>query len=83
MEVLVDNLLDELMSDSNYIFPCKCESCIDNIRAITLNAVKPFYVTTKTGEVFGTYRNLEAQNRCDLMIEIVKAKELVGKNPKH
>lgn len=83
MEQLMENELDKMLSDDHYEFVCRCDSCLDSIRAITLNAIKPFYVTSKTGEVFGTYRNMEVQNKCDLITELIKAKELVAKNPKH
>lgn len=82
VEVFVDELLADMLSKKD-ILPCACESCLDSIRAITLNHMKPFYITHRAGEVFGEYRNKETQYRADILTELARAIEIVAKNPKH
>lgn len=83
MEHLVDEILHDMMRDADHNFVCTCDACLDGMRAIVLNNIKPFYVTCKTGEVFGEYSNKTLQNRVDILSEIARAKEIVGKNPRH
>ncbi|MEG0692616.1 MAG: late competence development ComFB family protein [Oscillospiraceae bacterium] len=83
-EVIVDYLINDLiLNEEKNFFACTCDACMDNIRAITLNALKPFYITCKVGEVFGDFQSKEIQNRVDVLTEVVRAKEIVAKNPHH
>lgn len=83
IEVLVDEILKDSMKKDKSFVVCNCEECLDNIKAIALNNIKPFYVTCKVGEVYGTYNNKVVQNRANIAVELSKAAEIVGKNPKH
>lgn len=80
-EVLVDQYLKELLDeDPKYKDVCRCEQCVDDMKAMALNRLKPFYVTGQRGEVYGEYRNQVLQNKTDLILEIVKAVEFVSKH---
>ncbi len=84
VEVIVDEVIMDLVSnEEKTFFACTCEFCMDNIKAMALNRLKPFYVTCKVGEVFGNFQSKEVQNRVDVLAEIVRAKEIVAKNPHH
>lgn len=82
MEILVDKEISELKKIENY-FKCTCPDCLDNIKAIVLNNVKPYYITSAQGKVYAEYRNKEFQNQVDILAEITKAQKIVEANPKH
>lgn len=81
MEILVDQVVEKLAEQEELL--CSCPSCLDSIKAFSLNHLKPFYVTSKTGEVFGGYSNTVMQNEVDILATVLRAKEVVEKNPKH
>lgn len=81
METLVDQYLEELLhSDERYSGICTCEKCMDDIRAIALNHIQPFYITCKKGEIYGEFSMRVQQNKLDILREIVSAVETVSKN---
>lgn len=84
MEQIVGKYLDNLLkTDPNYADICKCEQCIDDMMAKTLNNLKPYYITTKAGEVFAEYSSLEIQNQAEVIAEVIRAVEYVSKNKNH
>lgn len=84
MEEIVSKYLYHLLkTDPNYSHLCNCEHCIDDMMAKTLNNLKPYYITTKTGEVFAEYSSLETQKQAEVISEVIKAVEFVSKNKKH
>lgn len=83
-EVVVDEVFSDLLkTEGEGFFACTCEVCVDSIKAIALNKLKPFYITCKVGEVFGKYKIKEFQLKTDVVTEIVKAKDTVACNPHH
>lgn len=84
MEEIVSKYLYHLLkTDPNYADICKCENCKDDMMAKTLNNLKPYYITTKAGEVFAEYSSLETQKQAEVISEVIKAVEFVSKNKKH
>ncbi|MDD2496449.1 MAG: late competence development ComFB family protein [Tissierellia bacterium] len=84
MEEVVRNLLNNILkTDPNYDNICKCERCLDDIMAIVLNNLKPYYITTKKGEVYAEYTSLETQLQVEIISEIIKAIEFVSTSPNH
>ncbi len=77
MENLLPTVLDK------YSDICKCEKCIDDIKAITLNSLKPLYVVTEEGNIFAKTNELSIQFKADVLGALTKAIEIVSKNPKH
>lgn len=79
MEELVDYYVKQVIEDNHELYPslCKCAACVAEIKAETLNHLKPFYITCKTGEVYGEYNIKEQQETADLIKEIAKAIETV------
>lgn len=81
MEDVVDNILSGILN--RYKCMCKCERCVEDIKAITLNNLKPLYVATEKGNIYAKINELIVQFTTDATIEIVKAIEIVSKNPRH
>lgn len=84
MEEIVKNYLTNILkTDKAYADICKCEHCIDDIMAKALNNLKPYYITTKKGEVFAEYSSLETQHHAEVISAVIKAIEFVSKKPNH
>ena len=80
MEITVKEYLDRLLQNSE---GCKCEKCRNDMMAIALNNLKPYYVTTELGEVMTKLKNMEQQNETNIIIEVTKAINKVHKSPRH
>ncbi|GAQ26116.1 MULTISPECIES: competence protein ComFB [Tepidanaerobacter] len=80
MEDIVALLLEELMRDRDI---CKCEHCRLDIMAIALNNLPTKYVVTKKGEVYAKTDLLNRQYRTDVIIQLLKAMDIVSRNPHH
>lgn len=84
IELSAKRFLDNILkTDPNYSDICKCEQCIDDILAKALNNIKPFYITSKTGEVYAEYNSLEIQNNAEVIKEVINAIEFVSRNKRH
>lgn len=84
MEEIVKNYLHKILNtDPLYKDICKCQLCIDDIMAKALNNLKPYYITTKKGEVFAEYSSLETQHQAEVISEVIKAIDFVSKKPMH
>lgn len=81
MEQIVDDIFPTVID--KYTDICKCEKCINDIKAITLNNLKPLYIVTEEGAIYSRMKELEQQFKTDVMSEIIKAIEIVSKKPKH
>jgi competence protein ComFB len=62
---------------------CSCEKCKMDIAAIALNNLKPQYVVTEEGNVYGRAMNMNSQFNTNILLEVTKAMAVVGKNPHH
>ncbi|MBV1821364.1 late competence development ComFB family protein, partial [Coprococcus sp. MSK.21.13] len=49
MEVIVDDLFPTIVDE--YMDICKCDKCIDDIKAIALNNLEPIYVVSEKGNM--------------------------------
>ncbi|WP_313341531.1 late competence development ComFB family protein [Sedimentibacter sp.] len=84
MEEIVKNYLNQtLKNDPTYASICTCDQCIDDIMAKALNNIKPYYITTKTGEVYAEYSSLANQNHAEVIAEVIKAIEFVSNHKNH
>jgi competence protein ComFB len=81
MEDIVNNVITTVLDDYKDI--CKCEKCVDDIKAIALNNLKPLYAVTSEGMVYSKMKELENQFRIDVINQLINATEMVLKNPKH
>lgn len=81
MEIVVDELLPQMF----YKFPdmCTCTRCLEDIKAIALNNLKPLYIATETGLLYAKANDLLIQFNTDVIRELTTAIGIVSKNPKH
>lgn len=81
MEHYVDERLAELLRRFDC---CKCEICIEDMKAFALNRLPAKYVSTVSGQVFTRIQQeMECQPTVDLDIAIVQAIESVSAKPRH
>lgn len=80
MEDVVFYHLDSVLADADC---CKCQRCRMDIAAYALNRLPSKYVVTPKGEVYSKLLELQQQFEADVIIAIVKAIEVVKKNPRH
>ena len=81
MEIAVEIILADIMKKEK--LKCKCEQCLNDIRAITLNNLKPMYVVTDKGIVYTKIKELNTQFRADIIRELTMAIKNVEDNPRH
>ena len=81
MEHYVDERLAELLDRFD---GCKCEICIEDMKAFALNRLPAKYVSTVNGQLFTRIQQeMECQPTIDLDIAIVQAIESVSAKPRH
>lgn len=81
MEVFVDKLLPSVLE--RYENTCTCTKCIEDIKAIALNQLKPIYVSTDKGSLYIRLNELKVQFNTDIIREITAAINIVSNNPRH
>ncbi len=62
---------------------CKCERCVDDMKAIALNKLPAKYVSTHNGELFSKLDATIRQNAVDINIAVAAAIDAVSKRPSH
>lgn len=83
METFVEEIINEARrNDPNY-FACTCDECMDSIKAMVLNEIKPFYVTSIKGEVFAQFEVKNVQIKTDVSVKVSKAANLLKARPSH
>lgn len=80
-EIAIDNILPDVLKKYNNV--CKCQKCIDDIKAIALNNLKPIYTVTEKGSIYARLNELNAQFITDAITELVRAIEIVSESPHH
>jgi len=80
MEACVGDLLISVLDGLN---ACKCDNCVMDILAISLNSLPTKYVVTKRGELYTKISNLQNQFDVDIVAAIAKASVIVSRNPRH
>lgn len=81
MEIVIDNLIPTVLDKYSYM--CTCQKCIEDIKAISLNRLKPLYVVSEEGQLYIKVNELTMQFKVDAITEIVRAIDIVSNNPKH
>lgn len=74
----INKLLKEIEDDI-----CTCDRCKLDMAAIALNNLKPKYVVTEKGSLYGKLDILDYQFDVDLIKEVTKAIQTVGESPHH
>lgn len=80
MEELVEQSYDSVKNTLNC---CQCEICRNDIIACALNLLPPKYVVLEKGSVYSKNYILKNRMMSDIMAALVKAAEIVNKNPRH
>jgi len=81
MEDVVEHFLLDVLNEYDNI--CKCEQCINDIKAIALNNLKPLYFTSREGRVYNKLNEMQAQFEADVLRELTKAIVTVSRKPRH
>lgn len=81
MEIAVDHIMPSILAEYENI--CKCQSCIEDIKALTLNNLKPLYVVTEKGYTYTKVNELKTQFNVDIINEIMKSIVIVSAKPRH
>jgi len=81
-EVEVNKLLDEILNQYDNI--CKCQKCRLDIKAVALNSLSSKYIVSEQGEIYTTaLTEINKQETINVTTAIIKAIDIVSKNPKH
>lgn len=81
MEHYVDERLPELLSGYSC---CKCEVCLEDMKAYALNRLPQKYVSTVNGRVFTRIKQeLENQPSVDLDVAVIQAIQHISASPRH
>lgn len=81
MEIVVENVLPSILKEHE--LKCSCTTCIEDIKAITLNNLKPMYVVSDKGIVFTKLNELNNQFNADTVRNIMNAIKIVEADPRH
>lgn len=81
MEDLFDFLAPPVIDTYEGI--CKCDKCINDIKALTLNNLKPLYVVSEKGQSYAKLNEFEPQFKINIIKTIVTSIETVSQNLKH
>lgn len=81
MEDTVDAFLPHLIAKHPEL--CHCERCLEDIKAIALNHLKPAYFVTHEGLLYSKVDEMTVQYTADLTTELTKAIEIVTEFPRH
>lgn len=81
MEIAVDHYIKNLLK----AFPdvCKCDHCMMDIKALTLNQLKPHYIVTERGELYSKIEEMNLQFETDVLKALVDSISKVSKSPRH
>jgi competence protein ComFB len=80
MEDVVFIFLDEIIKNKDV---CKCERCKLDIASIALNNLPTKYAVTQRGEIYAKAEMLSDQFRTNVIVELLKAIEIVSSRPHH
>ena len=80
MEQIVEDRLMRMLEGENC---CKCERCIDDMKAYALNRLPSKYVSSFSGELFSKLSSTMRQNTVDIDIAVASAIDCVSAKPSH
>lgn len=83
MENVVDVLLQRYLQEHPDAFNCTCKQCLEDIKALTLNKLKPKYYSNPSGNAFTHMESFTSQNQADIQVYLNNSIEIVNKNPRH
>ena len=81
MEMVVDEQFPVVMQ--NFPGACCCKQCLSDIKAMTLNGLKPHYVSSDRGNLFERINTSDMIIKVDVLRAMTEAAEKVTRNPRH
>ncbi len=81
MEILSEEVLKDLLK--KHELKCSCERCMEDIKAIALNNLKPMYVVTEKGILYSRLEDMGIQFKADIISALMMAIGKVEKHPNH
>lgn len=80
MEKIVEEKLEGMLKDREC---CKCERCIEDMKALALNRLPAKYVSSYNGELFSKLDSAVRQNSVDINVAVANAIDCVASRPSH
>lgn len=81
MELLIR---DKMMETLNQLpLKCKCEQCLDDVLALTLNKFPPHYASRAEGIAYIKAQFNNRQDSVTLLSQILMSCEIVSNSPSH
>lgn len=80
MENIVEEKLHRMLEAEDC---CKCERCLEDMKAMALNQLPAKYVSTRNGELFSKLNSLMRQNSIDINVAVSYAIKTVSERPSH
>lgn len=80
MEGIIDEKLEQMLKEEDC---CKCERCLEDMKAMALNQLPAKYVSTRNGELFSKLNSLMRQNSIDINVAVSYAIKTVSERPSH
>lgn len=81
MEIVVEELLPSVLQEHK--LKCDCDRCIEDIKAITLNALEPKYVVSEKGVLYTKLNEFSSQFKADVVRSMMVAIGKVEERPSH
>jgi competence protein ComFB len=78
MEDFVEEWLEKIISQYDC---CKCEKCITDMKAMSLNKLKPHYVVARSAYSKVQYLNVSVQN--EILMAVVTSVDFIKDHPRH
>lgn len=81
----VEQIVEETLSHTLKLCPdiCKCQKCINDIKCITLNNIKPKYFNDDMEGILLKLESLRIQYKTDILHQIIKSITIVSQNKRH
>ncbi len=81
IEKIVRDKLADLFGEDTTV--CQCDNCVQDILTLTLNRLPPMYVSSNVGHIMTMFNLSHDQLTAQVMVELLKAVQLVKNNPRH
>lgn len=80
MESIVDEKIEQMLKEEDC---CKCDRCLEDMKAMALNQLPAKYVSTHNGELFSKLDALMRQSSIDINVAVSYAIRVVSEHPAH
>lgn len=80
MENIVEEKLHRMLEAEDC---CKCERCLEDMKAKALNQLPARYVSTHNGELFSKLAATVRQSTIDINVAVANAIDVISSHPSH